>query len=165
MKGDNIMETKICSKCKIEKSISNFRWRNKAKGSLHSQCKDCEKERDKIHYRESKTRREAIFQTASFQKKRNILIVEKAKECGCKKCGEKRSYVLDFHHRNPEEKIANINHLLKSASEEKLLEEIEKCDVLCSNCHREFHYLNVLLDISYEDYINALVAYEVGALV
>ena len=156
---------KICSKCKVEKPTDEFRWRNKSKGVLHSQCKECEKARDKIHYQESKLRREAVFQTALFQKNRNVAIVEKAKECGCKKCGEKRSYVLDFHHINPQEKSATINHLIKSGSEQTLLTEIDKCDVLCANCHREFHHLNHLTDLSYEEYINAPIAYEVGALV
>lgn len=156
---------KICSKCKVEKPTDEFRWRNKSKGILHSQCKECEKVRDKIHYQESKLRREAISHTALSQKNRNIIIVEKAKECGCKKCGEKRNYVLDFHHVNPQEKSATINHLIKSGSEQTLLAEIDKCDVLCSNCHREFHYLNYLTGLSYEEYLNAPIAYEVGALV
>ena len=159
------METKICSKCKNEKLISEFRWRNKAQGKLHSQCKECEKIRDKIHYKESQLRQQSIKTTAMFQKNRNVNIVEKAKECGCQKCGEKRIYVLDFHHRNPEEKLYSINHLTKSGSEEKLRVELEKCDVLCSNCHREFHYLNSMKDISYEDYMKGQIAYEVGALV
>lgn len=60
------METKICSKCKIEKPYSEFRWRNKAQGTLHSQCKDCEKIRDKIHYKESQLRQESVNATARF---------------------------------------------------------------------------------------------------
>ena len=152
------MESKICSKCKEEKPISEFRWRNKSKGTLHSQCKECEKVRDKIHYQESKLRQQSVEATAMFQKDRNIQIVEQAKTCGCRKCGEKRPYVLDFHHRIPTDKVYTISHLIKSGGEEKLREELEKCDVLCANCHREFHYLNSTQDLSYEDYINGWVA-------
>lgn len=150
------METKICSKCKSEKPTTEFRWRNKSKGTLHSQCKECEKIRDKIHYKESVLRRNSVITTALNQKNRNVEIVEKARSCGCKKCGELRFYVLDFHHRNPEEKANVIAHMIKSSSAENLIAELEKCDVLCANCHREFHYLNKETDISYETWASSL---------
>ena len=156
-------ETKICSKCKQELPISEFRWRNKIKGVLHSQCKNCEKARDKIHYQESKARRDSVKSTAYFQKNRNYLIIEQARQCGCKKCGEMRPYVLDFHHRNPSEKQNDLASMIKSSSEANLIAEVAKCDVLCANCHREFHYLEKELEIAYDDYINGAVAYRVGA--
>ena len=147
------METKICTKCKVEKSITEFRWKNKAKGMMHSQCKDCQKAQEKIHYQESKERQIAVKETAQFQKNRNIQLVENARAAGCRKCGEKRSYVLDFHHRIPAEKENVLAHMIKSSSEENLLAEIAKCDILCANCHREFHYLEKEKGISYEEYI------------
>ena len=150
------METKICSKCKSEKPTTEFRWRNKSKGTLHSQCKECEKIRDKIHYKESVLRRNSVITTALNQKNRNVEIVEEARSCGCKKCGELRFYVLDFHHRNPEEKANVIAHMIKSSSAENLIAELKKCDVLCANCHREFHYLNKETGISYETWASSL---------
>lgn len=153
-----MLETKICSKCKQEKPISEFRWRNKASQVLHSQCKACEKERDKIHYQESKERRENIRRNAELQKSNNLGIVEKAKASGCRKCGDTRSYILDFHHRNPAEKKGDIATMIKSSSYDNVVKEIEKCDVLCANCHREYHYLATFFNISYEEYINAAVA-------
>ena len=157
------METKICSKCKTEKPISEFRFRNKSKGTYHSQCKDCEKQRDKIHYQESKERQVSVRETAQFQKERNLQLVENVRSNGCRKCGEKRFYVLDFHHRIPNSKEDVIAHMIKSSSAERLLEELSKCDVLCANCHREYHYLEKEKGISYDDYINGTVAYRVGA--
>ena len=38
------MNTKICTKCKIEKDINNFRKEKRTKVGLQSQCKQCEKE-------------------------------------------------------------------------------------------------------------------------
>ena len=147
-------DKKVCSKCKRELEVSNFRWKNKSKGLLHSQCKDCQKAQEKIHYQESKERQESVRLTAEFQKERNILLVEQARQCGCKKCGETRSYVLDFHHRNPNEKSNVLAHMIKSSSEANVIAELEKCDVLCANCHREFHYLEKEHGISYDEYLN-----------
>lgn len=57
-------------------------------------------------------------------------------ERGCSDCGYKEHAVaLDFDHRDPETKIANVS-AMRQASKKTLLAEIEKCDVVCANCHR-----------------------------
>ena len=135
------MDTKKCSKCGKELPLSEFRFRNKAQGKLHSQCKECEKQRDKIHYQESKARRDAVTATALAQKNINLEIVNNFKKQGCAKCGEKRIYVLDCHHIDPSQKVSSLNYMIKSNSEFGVRQELKKCIVLCANCHREFHYL------------------------
>jgi hypothetical protein len=45
-------------------------------------------------------------------------------------------YVMDFDHRNPDDKLFNISEMIYSSSFSKIKEEIVKCDVVCSNCHR-----------------------------
>lgn len=59
--------------------------------------------------------------------------------CGC---GEIDPVCLQFHHRNPEEKSFGISDLAKrnSVSWAALFAEVEKCDVLCSNCHLRHHH-------------------------
>lgn len=54
--------------------------------------------------------------------------------CGYDKCFE----ALDLHHRDPSKKDKNISSM-KLYSENKIRAEIEKCDLLCANCHRELH--------------------------
>ena len=46
------MEVKICTKCKRELPVENFRWKNKADNRRHSQCKDCQKAQEHQHYLE-----------------------------------------------------------------------------------------------------------------
>ena len=77
---------------------------------------------------------------------------EKVKE-GCKKCGENKFYILDFHHKNPNEKDFDVCDGVTLSSIEKIKTEIEKCVVLCSNCHREFHYLERTKNITIEQYL------------
>lgn len=89
------------------------------------------------------------------------LLRRRAKEIGvkrlggkCKKCGNSKDYLLDFHHRNPEEKEGELSDFSKGYNLDKFFEELDKCDLLCANCHREFHYLHTLNGLSYEDYLN-----------
>lgn len=59
----------------------------------------------------------------------------------CSKCGENRWWLLDFHHTNPSEKDCEVTKLIDAPN--KLKKELEKCIVLCSNCHRHLHYILV----------------------
>lgn len=49
-------------------------------------------------------------------------------------------YVMDLDHRVREDKVAEINIIMKQGSWKKFLDEIDKCDVVCANCHRERTY-------------------------
>lgn len=70
------------------------------------------------------------------RKKANDLINER-KIDGCSVCGYKKCFeALDFHHTGG--KDANISHI-RDKNLEKLKMEIDKCIVLCANCHREIH--------------------------
>lgn len=148
------MEVKICSKCKMELPIDMFRWKNKAQGKKHSQCKACQSKQEHQHYLENQERRETIRLRTDVQKRNNIEFIENKKLQGCAKCKDKRFYVLDFHHVNPEQKDGTIAHMIKSSSIEKLVEEVDKCILLCANCHREFHYLEKEKGIKLEDFLN-----------
>lgn len=58
----------------------------------------------------------------------------------CKKCGWKECLLgLEFHHRDDKEKSFTINENY-TLSWSRLKEELDKCDLLCANCHRLAHY-------------------------
>ena len=62
----------------------------------------------------------------------------------CSACGYSKCFAaLDFHHRLPSEKTELITRILYEKVTDKRLEEIKKCVVLCSNCHREAHNGNL----------------------
>lgn len=54
----------------------------------------------------------------------------------CVKCGSTSN--LEFHHKNPDEKLNKISSML-SYRWEILSKEILKCELQCYNCHRKFH--------------------------
>lgn len=56
----------------------------------------------------------------------------------CQHCGGVfPSAVFDFHHVG--EKEADPSHLISNASVERIAQEIERCTLLCANCHRIEH--------------------------
>jgi len=131
---------KTCTICNIKKDFEEFSWRNKSKNIKHSQCKDCKKIIDNKHYSVSKKRREDIRIRSKIHYNFLREYIKRLKLFGeCNVCGEKRWYVLDFHHIN--EKNENISFLVKSGvSIFTLKSEIRKCELVCSNCHREIHH-------------------------
>ena len=58
---------------------------------------------------------------------------------GCNVCGERRPVCLDFHHKDRETKTFTVGQGW-GRNRKRLLDEIEKCIVLCANCHRVLHY-------------------------
>lgn len=68
-------------------------------------------------------------------------IIHEYKNHPCKDCGVSYPYyVMDFDHLNGEEKLFNISKIGNFKGKDgkkKLIAEIQKCEVVCSNCHRE----------------------------
>jgi hypothetical protein len=72
--------------------------------------------------------------------RRKLEYIKKLGGC-CKMCGYNKNWsALEFHHRNPEDKVMQLSlERLGHVAENKILVEVVKCDLLCANCHREFH--------------------------
>lgn len=98
--------------------------------------KDIEKERA-CKRRWYEANRE-VYRNKNRRKKellRNIMREQKSKPCA--DCGgEFPFYVMDFDHREGEAKTAHVSRLVQRMNLQRLLDEIAKCDVVCSNCHR-----------------------------
>lgn len=59
----------------------------------------------------------------------------------CEKCGyDKCSAALDFHHRDSTKKEFGIGGKGFTRAWGSIKIELDKCDLLCSNCHRELHF-------------------------
>ncbi len=57
---------------------------------------------------------------------------------GCLVCDEARPACLVFHHKDPAKKVFEMAHC-RDRGFKDILAEIEKCDVLCANCHLDLH--------------------------
>ncbi len=129
------MNTKICNKCGKEWPTSNYHKASRNIGGLYHTCKTCRKDIDRTYYEVSDKKDKKL------QRDRLLAIYFKnyKQEIGCKICGEKESCCLDFHHKNQNDKIFNIGLGKYRYGKKKLEEEISKCILVCSNCHRKIH--------------------------
>ena len=81
-------------------------------------------------------------QSEAVKRRRNKLkemAVEYKGSC-CNKCGYNKSITaLEFHHLDPSEKDFGISNKGETRSWERIKKELDKCVILCANCHREEH--------------------------
>jgi len=130
------METKICSKCKDEKNIEDFGWRQKSKNIRQYQCILCMRITSKENYQRNK---ENIKRRVKENKQRHRREFQDWKDTlSCEKCDEDANCCLDFHHIDPNKKDFNVSKMI-DWSLERAKAEAAKCKVLCSNCHRKVH--------------------------
>lgn len=102
--------------------------------------KDKEKRR-KQNLRYYEKNKEKWTKYRKKQRKESKEFVHKARSGGCERCDENHPACLDFHHRNPDEKEFSLRDVhSQKYSLERIQKEIDKCEVLCSNCHRKEHW-------------------------
>lgn len=58
---------------------------------------------------------------------------------GCSNCPERDPVCLDFHHQTGDKELEIGFAVRGQWSMERLMEEINKCVILCANCHRKLH--------------------------
>lgn len=128
---------RFCPKCQTEKPLSEFYPQASRKDGYKLWCKICCSKQNRKYYREPenncKLKGRELAQ--KIRDSRRVFLLKYLLQHPCCKCGEPDPVVLDFDHRDPKEKKFCVKHML-GLSFEKIQEEIGKCDVLCSNCHR-----------------------------
>lgn len=115
-----IPETKLCKRCNTTKSSDEF-YRRRDGSDLSAYCKPCQN--NQTTERQQRLKQEAVTYLGGK----------------CSNCGYKKYQgALEFHHKNPDEKDFSISHCART-SFEKVKSELDKCILLCSNCHKERH--------------------------
>jgi len=131
---------KICSICKKEKNVKEFYARRKKKNGTtlyYPMCKECKNKQNRKYYMQN--RKKELERGEKRRKKRRAELTEYKKTLKCKHCGLAKPECLDFHHIDPNTKVERVSYLACLYSLKKALPEIEKCVVLCSNCHIKEH--------------------------
>jgi hypothetical protein len=114
---------KYCSNCNVEKPIGEF-YKKADRKNGSSQCKNCFN----------------LYCTNRWVKIKQKAIEYKGSKCvDCSiSYPENDCCIFDFHHRNPDEKESDWKKL-RLRSWNKIVIELDKCDLVCSNCHRLRH--------------------------
>jgi hypothetical protein len=84
----------------------------------------------------SKVNKRARIRLAEVRKRNHAEMMKYLSVHPCVVCGESDPIVLEFNHIDPKTKKNSIAQLVSSNRWEKVLEEIEKCEVLCANDHK-----------------------------
>lgn len=129
---------KVCTKCFDKKELSEFSKNTKHPDGLQYACKTCVAHQSKNWYRQNKVR--VRKHTGSYRKRLWLRIAEIKRSTTCYLCSENEPACLDFHHKDPSTKEFEISNIVgRGQSWNTILEEIEKCVCICSNCHRKIH--------------------------
>jgi len=107
---------KLCPKCNTSKSRDNFYKSTKSS----SYCKPC--------ILDSNAERRRVIKQQAID-----YLGGKCSNCGYNKCNA----ALEFHHTDPTKKDKDYSNY--KTSFDKLKSELDKCVLLCANCHREHH--------------------------
>ena len=134
-------KTKKCTMCKLDlpEDDTNFASRrDRGKKQFQINCRECQKKYRRQHYLDNKQK--YVDKAKLYRQNFIEWFIDYKKTLRCESCGESRYWVLDFHHKNPKEKDIEVSLVVRQCNKQKLLDEIEKCMVVCSNCHRDIHY-------------------------
>ena len=101
--------------------------------------KDRNKQKEYQQKHHQRTKKKKRKQQNQLKDKRQHLVLEEMQRRGdkCAKCGFSDIRALDWHHLDPNEKINSISEMVRDrVSMDKLQAELDKCELICANCHR-----------------------------
>ncbi len=124
---------KQCIDCKEEKELTEFARHPTRK--LQPYCKVCQRARSKLWYQQNK--KHQIANIRRNTKKQHSKFYEWKKTLTCALCPENETICLDFHHLK--KKDFNISQMIRKFGVPTIINELNKCCVICSNCHRKVH--------------------------
>ena len=134
---------KVCTCCKISKPLTAFHRDKIAKLGLAYYCKDCANTKARDHHRARaknedwvlKRRKDVSQKHKSYKLRAIEYLGGECFDCG----GIFPHYVYDFHHLNGETKLDNPSRFLRG-DWDLAVPELNKCVLLCANCHRGRHF-------------------------
>lgn len=132
------METKKCNKCNEFKPLAEFNRNKTRKDGLHTYCKKCNKEVSANYYKNNKEKhlKEVLKVSKKVRNENKKKYFEILNSGECMDCGFSHPAALVFDHKSGVNKIAGIGRMVTTGYKwETILKEIDKCDLVCANCH------------------------------
>lgn len=123
-----------CSPCLRAQTNRGLQYRNSSEGRLESHRASNSVAAKAWRERNPEKAHEAKWKVID----KNRMAARVAKDVPCTDCEIKYPYyVMEFDHLDPDTKQFNVSAGVMSASYERLIAEIAKCEVVCANCHAE----------------------------
>ena len=104
-------------------------------------CRTCNITGEQYFYKSAKYQCKSCWNQRTYKSAKDTiaLYMESRGGAKCQQCGyNKCTAALEFHHVDPTQKDPTWS---RGWSLMRLKEELDKCDILCANCHREVHWL------------------------
>ena len=126
---------KVCTKCKEPKEVSQFSRHTKSPDGLQHQCKTCNNAFGRANYQANKER---YFRLAVERHEDLKARIRALKNVPCIDCGHTFDPVcMDFDHLPQFSKTMNVAGMIRRRMRwETIKAEIDKCELVCANCHR-----------------------------
>lgn len=130
--------TKVCNKCLQEKPSEEFPLKNKLRGTRQKVCKRCMAERSNRWYYANRDAhiKNVRMNTTKYRNEASQYTWDYLASHPCVDCDESDPIVLEFDHVRGEKFAAISSMVGQGFPLDRIKEEIEKCEVRCSNCHR-----------------------------
>jgi hypothetical protein len=133
--------TKCCSRCSQIKPLAEFNKNIFLVDGYQCYCRTCDNAHRRKWYRKPGSAASSIVYNARKRKQQIEWFRSLKSKLRCERCGETHPSALDFHNRDPNQKEFGIAGMIRrTLSMKRIKAEIDKCIVLCANCHRKLHY-------------------------
>lgn len=128
--------TKKCNICKQDKPITEYYPNKQCKHGVVGTCRPCYAIRIGTWYSDNRSRRQQAANERNQKRKREVVDHFGNK---CYDCGQSyQQCVYQFHHLDPNEKDVNPSYAITTPN--KMWKELDKCVMLCANCHMIRHH-------------------------
>ena len=129
-----------CNVCLKDKEETEFYTEVRRLDKLSPDCKLCRRESAKESYRRNpdKTKLRSSRARKGIRARRKALFDEIKLKYGCRLCPVRDLEVLDFHHYDPKLKRQPVMRIADKGIK-MVIDEVNKCVILCANCHRKVH--------------------------
>lgn len=127
---------KQCSTCGTEKLTTEFRRDKTQKSGYQTRCKVCARAAIKNTYATNGEATRARNRSREQEMRQRVQEYKQSRSCLF--CPERTPICLDFHHLDPTQKDFSLAHTALR-SWDTIEAEIEKCVLVCKNCHTKIH--------------------------
>lgn len=131
------MDTAHCISCNTDKPLDNFYVLLQGEKKYYTKrCIPCHSQYNHEKYEMGKRQDPNYIEKryGNYKRQRQNKMMEFLKDKYCIDCGESNPIVLDFDHKDPTTKKERVSAIMSNWT--VIMEEIEKCEIRCGNCHR-----------------------------